>query len=47
MLYVKELFKSYEVGKNKYEVLKGIDFHVAQGSLWRLWDRPALARRRC
>ena len=31
MLYVKELFKSYEVGKNEYEVLKGIDFHVAQG----------------
>ena len=31
MLYVKELFKSYEAGKNKYEVLKGIDFHVAQG----------------
>lgn len=31
MLYVKELFKSYEAGKNKYEVLKGIDFHVVQG----------------
>lgn len=31
MLYVKELFKSYEAGKNKYEVLRGIDFHVAQG----------------
>lgn len=31
MLYVKELYKSYEVGKNKYEVLKGIDLHVAQG----------------
>lgn len=31
MLYVKELYKSYEAGKNKYEVLKGIDFHVAQG----------------
>lgn len=31
MLYVKELYKSYETGKNKYEVLKGIDFHVAQG----------------
>ena len=31
MLCVKELYKSYEAGKNKYEVLKGIDFHVAQG----------------
>lgn len=31
MLYVKNLKKSYEVGKAKYEVLKGIDFHVAQG----------------
>lgn len=31
MLYVKELYKSYEAGKNKYEVLKGIDFHVAKG----------------
>lgn len=31
MLYVKELYKSYKAGKNKYEVLKGVDFHVAQG----------------
>ena len=31
MLYVKDLHKSYEVGKNKYMVLKGVDFHVAQG----------------
>ncbi|MCI8355675.1 MAG: ABC transporter ATP-binding protein [Lachnospiraceae bacterium] len=31
MLYVKELYKSYEAGKNKYQVLKGIDFHVAKG----------------
>ena len=31
MLYVKDLYKSYETGKNKYEVLKGIDFQVAQG----------------
>ncbi|MBD5484209.1 MAG: ABC transporter ATP-binding protein [Lachnospiraceae bacterium] len=31
MLYVKDLHKSYEVGKNKYPVLKGADFHVAQG----------------
>jgi len=31
MLYVKDLHKSYEVGKVKYQVLKGIDFHVAQG----------------
>ena len=31
MLYVKNLFKSYEIGKTKYQVLKGIDFHVAQG----------------
>lgn len=31
MLYVKELHKSYEVGKHQYQVLKGIDFHVAQG----------------
>ena len=31
MLYVKNLHKSYEMGKNKYAVLKGIDLHVAQG----------------
>ncbi|MBD5475142.1 MAG: ABC transporter ATP-binding protein [Lachnospiraceae bacterium] len=31
MLYVKDLHKSYEVGKNKYPVLKGVDFHVEQG----------------
>lgn len=31
MLYVKDLHKSYEVGKVRYEVLKGVDFHVAQG----------------
>ena len=31
MLYVKNLYKSYETGKMKYPVLKGIDFHVAQG----------------
>lgn len=31
MLYVKKLYKSYETGSVKYQVLKGIDFHVAQG----------------
>ena len=31
MLYVKDLHKSYQVGKNKYTVLQGIDLHVAQG----------------
>lgn len=31
MLYVKNLHKSYEVGKTKYQVLKGIDLHVAKG----------------
>lgn len=31
MLYVKDLHKSYQVGKVKYQVLDGIDFHVAQG----------------
>lgn len=31
MLYVKNLYKSYEVGKKEYPVLKGIDFHVAKG----------------
>ena len=31
MLYVKELYKSYEAGKNKYQGLRGIDFHVAKG----------------
>lgn len=31
MLYVKDLHKSYQAGKVKYQVLKGIDFHVAQG----------------
>ena len=31
MLYVKDLYKSYQVGRVKYSVLKGIGFHVAQG----------------
>lgn len=31
MLYVKNLHKSYEAGTVKYQVLKGIDFQVAQG----------------
>lgn len=31
MLYVKNLYKSYQTGKNKYQILNGIDFHVAKG----------------
>lgn len=31
MLYVKDLYKSYSAGKKEYPVLKGINFHVAQG----------------
>ncbi len=31
MLYVKDLYKSYEAGKNKYQVLNGVSFQVAQG----------------
>lgn len=31
MLYVKNLYKSYETGKIKYPVLKGIDFHIEKG----------------
>lgn len=31
MLYVKNLHKSYQVGKKQYPVLKGISLHVAQG----------------
>lgn len=31
MLYVKNLHKSYQVGKKPYPVLKGIDLQVAQG----------------
>ena len=31
MLYVKNLHKSYMVGQEKYQVLKGVDFSVAQG----------------
>ncbi len=31
MLYIEDLYKAYETGKNKYQVLKGIGFHVAQG----------------
>lgn len=31
MLYVKDLYKAYEVGQTKYQVLNGIDLHVAQG----------------
>lgn len=31
MLYVKNLYKSYQVGKTAYPVLKGISLQVAQG----------------
>lgn len=31
MLNVKNLHKSYQIGKKQYEVLKGVDIHVAQG----------------
>lgn len=31
MLYVNNLYKSYEVGKKEYPVLKGISFHIAKG----------------
>jgi ABC-type lipoprotein export system ATPase subunit len=31
MLYVKNLHKSYQTGKVKYQVLNGIDFHVERG----------------
>lgn len=31
MLYVKNLHKSYMVGQEKYQVLKGVDINVAQG----------------
>ncbi|MDR3767180.1 MAG: ABC transporter ATP-binding protein [Butyricicoccus sp.] len=31
MLQVKDLYKSYQVGKNTYEVLKGISFQIESG----------------
>ena len=31
MLYVKNLYKSYQTGKNKYQVLIGVDFCVEKG----------------
>ena len=31
MLYVKNLYKSYQTGKNKYQVLNGVDFYVEKG----------------
>lgn len=31
MLYVKNLYKSYQTGKISYQVLNGIDFHVGKG----------------
>ena len=31
MLYVKNLYKSYQTGKNKYQVLNGVDFCVEKG----------------
>lgn len=31
MLYVNDLYKSYEVAKQPYEVLKGVSFHIAKG----------------
>lgn len=32
MLYVKNLEKSYYIGKTEYPVLKGVNLHVAQNS---------------
>lgn len=46
MLYVKNLYKSYETGKMKYPVLKGIDFHVAQGEFVAVMGRRDPAKRR-
>lgn len=43
MLYVKNLEKSYYIGKTEYPVLKGVNLHVAQGEFvavmgaFRLW----------
>ncbi len=31
MLYVNDLYKSYEVGNKEYPVLKGVSFHIAKG----------------
>ena len=31
MLQVNDLYKSYQVGKDTYEVLKGISFEVQKG----------------
>ena len=31
MLYVKNLYKSYQTGKNKYQVLNTVDFCVEKG----------------
>ena len=47
MLYVKELYKSYETGKNKYEVLKGIDFHVPQGEFVAVMGPSGSGKPRC
>ncbi len=33
MIDIKDLHKSYQVGKNKLHVLKGINFHVEEGEL--------------
>ncbi len=47
MLTVKDLHKSYQVGKTTYEVLKGVSFQVEKGEICgcygplRLWkDHP-------
>ncbi|WP_346730044.1 hypothetical protein [Dysosmobacter welbionis] len=46
MLTVKDLHKSYQVGKTTYEVLKGVSLTVEKGSSWLSWAPPALARPR-
>ena len=47
MLYVKNLYKSYQVGKTDYPVLKGISLQVAQGEFTAVMDLQVPEKVRC
>ena len=44
MLEVQNLHKSYVVGKDTYEVLKGVDLRFIKESLLRSWGRREAER---
>lgn len=47
MLQLTGIRKSYQMGSNRLQVLKGIDLHVAKGEVVSIMEPPARARARC